>query len=314
LQELNQVFVFRAFRFEFKAQGPVFFPRGMAGNIFRGAFGQIFRRVCDESADGAYARIFEPQRVSGPSGFANAPKPFVLRPQSLEQRSFRAGDLFYLDVHLFDLDEKLLTYFVQTFLHLAQEGLGPGRVPVELIAVRSLTLEHQPGGTIWNQASYSLLPAPLQMDLHPVREAVERLRVEFCTPTELKSENSTSEVPEFAILFRRVRDRVSALSSFYGQPLSFDFKALGKRSQAVRLTRCQTQWERAQRRSTRTGQQHSLGGFVGWAEYEGDLREFTPWLQAGYWSGVGRHTVWGMGEITVRAINNPRPLPALKDS
>jgi CRISPR-associated endoribonuclease Cas6 len=306
LQELNQVFVFRTFRFEFKAQGPVFFPRGMAGNIFRGAFGQIFRRVCDELADGAYARIFEPQHASGPSGFANVPRPFVLRPQGLDQRSFRAGDLFYLDVHLFDLDERLLTYFVQTFLHLAQEGLGPGRVPVELTAVQSLTLERRLGGTVWNQAAgYGLLPPPLQIDLHPVCEAAERLRVEFRTPTELKSESSISEVPEFAILFRRVRDRISALSSFYGQSLEFDFKSMGKRSQAVRLTGYQTQWERAERRSSRTGQQHSLNGFVGWAEYEGDLREFTPWLQTGYWSGVGRQTVWGKGEIIIKAINDP---------
>jgi CRISPR-associated endoribonuclease Cas6 len=297
------VFVFRAFRFKFKAQGPVFFPRGLAGNIFRGAFGQIFRRVCDGTADPTYARIFEPQHASGPSGFANAPRPFVLRPQDLDERPFRAGDLFYLDVHLFDLDEKLFSYFVLIFLRFAQEGLGPGRVPVELTAVQSLTLERRPGGTVWNQAGYGLLPPPLQIDLNPVCEAAERLRVEFRTPTELKSENSISKVPEFAILFRRVRDRISTLSSFYGQPLEFDFKAMGKRSQAVRLTGYQTRWERAERRSSRTGQQHSLNGFVGWAEYEGDLREFTPWLQAGYWSGVGRQTVWGKGEITTKAIN-----------
>jgi len=296
------VFAFRAFRFEFQAQGPVFFPRGMAGNIFRGAFGQIFRRVCEGQEDDLYARIFAPQSISGPSGFADAPRPFVLRPRDLEEHQFRPGDTLYLDVHLFDLDERLLAYFIVTFLQLAREGLGLGRVPVGLVAVRSLTLERQPGETVWSQSNdrSDILPAPLKIDLSLTGGiTVEHLRVEFRTPTELKSEGLVSTIPEFAILFRRVRDRISTLASLYRRPLQFDFKALGERSKTVKLVGSQLQWEQIQRRSSRTGQRHSLSGFVGWVGYEGDLSEFVPWLQAGYWSGVGRQTVWGKGEITV---------------
>ena len=296
------MFAFRAFRFEFQAQGPVFFPRGMAGNIFRGAFGQIFRRVCEGQEDDLYARIFAPQSISGPSGFADAPRPFVLRPRDLEEHQFRPGDTLYLDVHLFDLDERLLAYFIVTFLQLAREGLGLGRVPVGLVAVRSLTLERQPGETVWSQSNdrSDILPAPLKIDLSLTGGiTVEHLRVEFRTPTELKSEGLVSTIPEFAILFRRVRDRISTLASLYRRPLQFDFKALGERSKTVKLVGSQLQWEQIQRRSSRTGQRHSLSGFVGWVGYEGDLSEFVPWLQAGYWSGVGRQTVWGKGEITV---------------
>jgi hypothetical protein len=55
-----------------------------------------------------------------------------------------------------------------------------------------------------------------------------------------------------------------------------------------------------QRRSSKTGQVHSIGGFVGEAEYEGDLAEFVPFLKAAQWTGVGRQTVWGKGEIAVK--------------
>ncbi|MFL6463457.1 MAG: CRISPR system precrRNA processing endoribonuclease RAMP protein Cas6 [Bryobacteraceae bacterium] len=276
----------------------------MAGNIFRGAFGQIFRRICDGQPSNPYARIFEPQSMGGPSGFADAPRPFVLRPQGLDERSFQRGDTFFLDVHLFDLDEKILAYFILAFLQFAREGLGPGRVPVELTAVRALTLECSPGEIVWSQGGYhsAALPAPLQIDLRPVHGMVERLRVEFRTPTELKSEGSISRVPEFAVLFGRVRDRISTLASLYGHPLDFDFKTMGTRSKTVRLTDYQVQWEQVRRRSSRTGQQHSIGGFVGWAEYEGNLNEFVPWLQAGYWSGVGRQTVWGKGELLLTPV------------
>jgi CRISPR/Cas system endoribonuclease Cas6 (RAMP superfamily) len=36
--------------------------------------------------------------------------------------------------------------------------------------------------------------------------------------------------------------------------------------------------------------------------YAGELTEFLPWLRAGEYSGVGRQTSWGKGEIRVRRI------------
>ena len=228
----------------------------------------------------------------------------MLRPRDIEEHQFEPQNTFCLDVHLFALEEKLLVYFVLTFLQLTREGLGPGRMPVELITVRALSLQRKPTSLVWSQEDSSFIPVPppLQIELHPVQRAVDRLKVEFRTPTELKSEGVIAKVPEFSILFGRVRDRISTLASFYGQGLHFDFKAMGERSKTVKLVGSQLQWEQAQRKSSRTGQQHSLGGFVGWAEFEGDLSEFVPWLEAAYWSGVGRQTVWGKGEITVKTF------------
>ena len=61
------------------------------------------------------------------------------------------------------------------------------------------------------------------------------------------------------------------------------------------MTRCDIHHVETSRRSGRTGQIHSLGGFVGEAEYEGDLTEFVPYLRAAQWTGVGRQTAWGKG-------------------
>jgi hypothetical protein len=97
-----------------------------------------------------------------------------------------------------------------------------------------------------------------------------------------------------------LRDRLSALSALYGRgPLAIDFRGLGERSREVRLTGSALAWQRAERRSARTGQVHSIGGFTGDAEYAGNLSEFLPWLAAARWVGVGRHTVWGKGEVRV---------------
>ena len=122
----------------------------------------------------------------------------------------------------------------------------------------------------------------------------ERIRIHFKTPIELKG----ADQPEFGVLFARVRDRISTLRALYqGGPLELDFKAIGDRAAQIKMTRCKIEHVDAQRTSRRTGQTHSLGGFVGVAEYEGALGEFLPYLEIAKWTGVGRQTVWGKGEI-----------------
>ena len=135
---------------------------------------------------------------------------------------------------------------------------------------------------------------PLHLPLSASQDRVCRVRVHFLAPTELKG----AEQPEFGILLARIRDRVSTLRELYGDgPLTIDFKAFGERASRVAMTRRELVPVAARRTSRATGQSHSLGGFTGVAEYEGDLAEFLPYLEIARWTGVGRQTVWGKGEI-----------------
>jgi len=135
---------------------------------------------------------------------------------------------------------------------------------------------------------------PLRLSLSVSESRVCRVRIRFLTPTELKG----AAQPEFGILLARIRDRISTLRELYSDgPLAIDFKAFGERASRVAMTRCQLAPVAAERTSRATGQRHSLGGFTGVAEYEGDLAEFLPYLEIARWTGVGRQTVWGKGEI-----------------
>jgi hypothetical protein len=145
-------------------------------------------------------------------------------------------------------------------------------------------------GTLISVAGTELLRLPLSAS----QGQVCRVRVHFLTPTELKG----GERPEFGILMARIRDRVSTLRELYGDgPLAIDFKAFGERASRVAMTRCEVCPVAAERTSRASGQSHSLGGLAGVAEYEGDLAEFVPYLEIARWTGVGRQTVWGKGEI-----------------
>lgn len=246
----------------FRAGGRIHFPAGKAGNVLRGALGLVLN-----------ASLFSPRSNDGPSGYADAPRPFVMRAAHLDGRTIPSGSQFHFDVHLFDTRDDVRRQFVA-----ACEQWGK---PAQLIAAEA---RHE------------------AIDLAGPAEPARCARVEFVTPTELKAEGAAVTKPEFGILFARLRDRISALRALYGPgPLEVDFRGMGQRAAAVRLTHCDLATHRAERRSSRTGQVHPLGGFTGAADYEGELGEFLPYLRAGQFTGVGRQTVWGKGEI--RLVN-----------
>jgi hypothetical protein len=119
----------------------------------------------------------------------------------------------------------------------------------------------------------------------------------------LKAEGRVVREPEFAVLFARVRDRIHTLRQLYGQgTLNADYAAMGERARGVKLVRSDVRWEMHERRSGRTRQTHPLSGFVGSAEYEGNLSEFVPYLHAASWTGVGRQTTWGKGHIETTVL------------
>jgi hypothetical protein len=310
-------FEFYRFRFHFLSGGTLYFPVYKSGNIVRGAFGDIFRKLvcipschdaktCDIRADCPYARVFEPQaaRGEGPSGLADWPRPFVFRAAHLDRRTIPQGEAFHFDVHIFDVRDPALPYFVLAFAQLAREGLGPGRGHADLTSVDQLDLKEARVAQVFDGEQFLMreLAAPNVVDLSGTQERGGRARVRFVTPTELKAGHQVADRPEFGILFGRLRDRISTLRALYGAgPLEIDFHSMGDRAAAVRMIRCDLQRTEVDRLSSRTGQRHPLGWFVGEAEYEGELGEFLPYLRAGKWTGVGRQTVWGKGELEIEA-------------
>ncbi len=283
-----------AYRFHFRARDPLSFPAHLAANTLRGWFGLTLRRELPE----AYREIFAPRSsVGGPSGLADPPRPFVLRASHLDSCTFETGGTFWLGVHLFDRRSRVLEAFETAFGLLATTGLGPRRARADLVKTERVDAASRTTG--------SEVAIPL---FEPIRE-VHELRVEFRTPTDLKSNAVSVARPDFGVLFARARDRVSVLSALYGDgPLPIDHRALGDRALAVKMTECAVRRVAASRRSSRTSQTHSIGGLVGTAAYAGDLTEFLPYLEAARYTGVGRHTVWGNGEIEPVILSRERPL------
>lgn len=237
-----------------------------AANRLRGAIGYNLRHW----DPAIYDQAFAPAKLDGPSGLADAPRPMVLRSAHLDGRTFDAGEPFWFDLHLLEL-----------------------RLPWKVILAECF-------GHLLTHAVTEVSSRRLELPLDPITEQVGRLRVRFESPTELKSGGGLAARPEFGILASRARDRIATLSALYGEgPLQMDFSGFGERAKQVEMVACSVQQVQAERVSRATGQRHSLGGFVGEAEYAGEIAEFLPILRAAQWTGVGRQTSWGKGHISL---------------
>ena len=248
----------------------------MAANTLRGAFGYALR----DTAPGEFESIFSPCAGGhSPSGFADLPRPFVFRSSHLDGATFEAGQPFAFNVHLFEKRRPLAELFTAALAEMGRRGIGADSGRAEITAAEP--------------TAYALL-------LAPPAAAIDACSVDFLTPTELKSANGLAREPFFPVLFARVRDRIATLQSLYGdQPFDFDYRAMGERAAAVRMSASDIRLVEATRRSSHTGQRHPIGGFVGSASYAGPLTEFVPWLQAAVFTGVGRQTTWGKGEVRI---------------
>ncbi len=239
------------------------FPAGATANLFRGQFGKtLYRRDAE-----LYARFFAPVAQDGPSGLHDPPRPFALRVRHLDGATLRN---FVIGLNVFETKNVDLVQIWLTVDALARESLRAVVCDTQGLDILRLPLTPRPA---------------------------ERIRVRFVSPTELKN----ADQPEFGPLFARIRDRIGTLRALYGAgPLDIDFKAIGERANIIRMTRCDLQHLDEERVSH--AKRHPLGGFVGVAEYEGDLAEFIPYLEIAAYTGVGRQTVWGKGEIAVETF------------
>ncbi len=305
-------FAFIRLRLHFIAADSIYFPNGKPGNIVRGAFGTILQSIscssdcggakaCSQRSTCSYARIFEPGSLEpGPSGLHDRPRPFVFRASHLNGETILPGRTFHFDVHLFDIRQPSIRQFVLAFAELGRTGLGPRRGRATLISVDQIDGGGEPALTVYNGSEIvdETDLTPCSITLARPSHNVAALRIEFLSPTELKHDDRLASRPEFGVLFARIRDRIATLNALYGWgALGIDFKGLGERAEQIRMTRCNLRHVDVERRSSRTGQRHPIGGFLGTADYEGELAEFQPYLEAAVYAGVGRQTTFGNGEI-----------------
>ncbi|HLJ28572.1 MAG TPA: CRISPR system precrRNA processing endoribonuclease RAMP protein Cas6 [Candidatus Angelobacter sp.] len=318
---LSRAFPVGVFRFTLVPRETLFVPAINKANMLRGAFGNAFRRLCcvpqcanahacPLASSCAYKAIFEPSPPPDADRLSknqDVPRPFVFRAPLNDKTKFEPGEEFEFGLILIGCALDHLPYFVLSFRELAAQGLGLNRAKCELNRVEEDALRPSvPSGAKIFDAADQVFHGPQGLNVEKwineriisFPEPLKTIRIQFLSPTWIKSENQVIRKPDFFPILKRLRDRINALSTFFGSgPLNVDFAGLGKHAEHVRTVSCSIRWEDRFRTSSKTLQRHELSGFVGEAVYTGELGEFLPWLTLGELVHVGKHTAWGMGHI-----------------
>jgi hypothetical protein len=319
---LDSLSLFR-FRADLRLERDFRVPAERRGIVWRGAFGITYRRLvchdiqldcqaCSLLDVCSYPKLFSPLIPEGrlqPKRLANPPLPLVLTDPAPEADVLRRGEPAPLEIVVVGTAKSELPYVVATLRRLGEDGIGPDRIRFHVTRCQALDAAGVPVDNVFVEGSARVRAPerPLRAsDLALPGDALaKRIRVTFRTATELRHEGETlSGAPPFGVLFRRLRDRISALSTFYGQS-SLDEEALSSAALADSVVTLASDVRSTSlvRRSSRTGERHPVGGLLGSVVYEGrDLGPFMPWLRIGTLVGVGKHATFGGGRIRVEVV------------
>ena len=203
--------------FEYEALEPLYIEAGKATNLLRGSLGLMLRRLacvpecgdsgaCPLPAPCLYRQIFEGE-TNGvrPSGYQEAPRPFVLRWDDWGEMRIAPGTAFRTGLHLFDSRREVLALMVRAYGKLAAAGLGPGRAKIRLRRI-SQTDAAGAQGVLWTSETKVEMPRPrtLRFELGAMGDAPGRVKLHFLSPTEIKQDGEVLRTADF-------RDRKSVV-------------------------------------------------------------------------------------------------------
>jgi len=301
----------------------IYFPKNLKGNIFRGAFGLVFKRLnckstpmCDNRCKDEtciYGKIFEPQNLYGPLRYKDIPRPFVFSFNEDEREFLYEGESFNIGINLFGWVTDYYLHFIRVIEEIGNEGIGPLRgkylmrnILTEDYYGNRFPLKSDDNGYV--QPDVIKLP---ENEINPDITEYDGFEISFLTPTLIKYEKQIIRNPDFLHIFCRLRDRISAIAYFHnGITLSENFKSLEEESKKIKIKESRIKWVEVKRRSSHTGKVQDLSGIVGTVKFGADkknlLQFFYPWLKLGEIVGLGKNTVWGMGRIKFDLIKKKK--------
>lgn len=309
-------FRFAKFRFRLRAEEKIYLPR-YKGSALRGGFGNVFKKtVCisrDRKCEGCmlrekcvYSYIFEtplPQGLTNSSKFKlpYLPHPFILEPPLTYKPYYSPGEEISFNLILVCRCVDYLPYFVFVFEELGKNGIGRGRGKYELMGVDDEEGKriYESGKLSGKYTAKSFQDIIDESDLR-ARENYQKISISFVTPTRVILKGRLTTELEFKPFITNLLRRISWLSQFHcDEELEFDYKYLISRAETIKTTERDFKWYDWERYSSKQDIRMKLGGFVGNVTFEGDLKEFIPFVKLGEYIHIGKNTSFGLGKYKI---------------
>lgn len=282
------------------------------GFAFRGVFGTVLKELacvlpeescqrCPFRQTCTYAYLFETSPAEGVDGFrrfSNFPRPYIIRPPQGDKRLFRRYDPLEFEFILIGRASECIPQVILTFDEIGQRGIrnGQGRYIIDRVTA---TDEKGVEKTIYEKGRAEDGPFPLRtIRFGKQRAEVGAVTLNFHTPLLIEERGKVQyEPPRFSLLFENLVRRIMLLQAVHGTG-GLDFKnyeELVEKSESVRMTSSDMQWNTMERISNRQMARIKTGGLTGSVTYSGELKEFIPFLKAGEIIHVGKSTTFGFG-------------------
>jgi len=309
-------FKFAKFRFYLRPLGKIYLPR-YKGSALRGGFGNIFkktvcmnnRRECNEcmlQEKCVYSYIFEtplPQNLLEKSKFKlkRPPHPYVLEPPITSKIEYNHNDELAFNLILIGRGIEYLPYFVFVFEELGKRGLGKGRGKYELVRVDNEEGEriYESGKLSDNFQKKSFRDIINECNI-PENKNYQQLKINFLTPVRIILRGELLTKFDFTLFIINLLRRLSWLSIVHSdEELEFNYKYFISCADEIKIKEKNIKWYDWERYSSRQDTRMKLGGFLGDITFEGDLKEFIPFIKLGEYIHIGKQTSFGLGKYEI---------------
>jgi hypothetical protein len=298
-----------------RARNPIILPP-YPGSTIRGGLGialitvscVLKRQICGECpirTKCIYTYLFETPLFGEDEirkRFPNAPHPFVLDLEFSDdgrERTVEEGEEFSISMKLIGRAGLYIPHFISAFSVMGDNGIGRGRGRFDVKRVSSNGEEIYTGGDFrWPEKSYLTWAKATE-----IAESFygNRITLRFITPLRLVFRKELCRTPEFHILIGNLIQRVENLCYLHceSNEVKFNKAEMIALARTVKLVENRTSWMDWERYSHRQRTRMKLGGLMGTAVYEGELRPFLPLLILGSWVHAGKNTSFGLGRYEI---------------
>lgn len=291
------------------------------GSTFRGGFGQAFRSMvcsmkgtecfdCMLKGQCPYSYIFEtsPRSEDQVMGkFEGVPRPYIIEPPLERTTRYSPGEVLSFHLILIGRAIEYLPYFLATFVELGNIGIGSGRKPFVLRRAVAENPVKAQEFEIYSHEDKRVknVDAVLQGDdfiaLAQGLGAMDRITLNFDTPTRIKSDGRLTAELDFSTLVGSLLRRFSNLSYFHcGRAVSIDYNSLVDFAMKVSTFEDKTQWMDVERFSSRQQSSMKMGGLLGEITYAGSIEPYLPLLLLGEYIHLGKNATFGLGKYHIK--------------
>ena len=302
-------------RLIFRAEQSVAMP-AFPGQTWRGLFGRAYRElVCATGADQcagcilidhcSYPLLFEEglsQRLGVDARYTAPPRPFVIEPESIEQREVAAGDTLTLRLLLIGHAMTMAPYVIAALQRGVRGGFGRRRSRLEL-----LTVEAEQNGRyeplLAAEDNRGIRFTPVSSVTEPP-EPPETIRMVFETPLRLKHQRRLVGAREFhpTLLINNLQRRLSVLADCYAEPIS-GLPPILPPPEGPQPNDTGLRWKEFTRHSARQQRDMTFGGLVGAVTLDlRGLQSYWPLLWAGQFFHAGNEATFGLGQYRIECL------------